>query len=299
MIERGRAVYNGRCYFCHGYNGNGETVAAAMLDPKPRDFTQSFELDRDRIVAALREGKPGTAMKSFSGLLSAAEIEDVARFVAETFVRCAARTTNYHTPENGWPDHAARYGAAFAFASGHLPLDVPERLLDPRERAGLVLFRSACISCHEGRLAQPSTIGLTAPGGNTAEADFWSGHADHDDGYQYDHDTPSVHDIAPVLTDPTPSEALGSELYASACADCHAADGTGLNWVGRFLRPGPPDFTTWGFADRFDAAQFAKRTLDPESGTTMPSFRGVLSSQQVDAIADYVRRAFVLSPGRD
>ena len=168
LIERGRAVYNGRCYFCHGYDGNAETVAATMLDPKPRDFTQSPGLDRDRIVAALLNGKPGTAMKPFKGTLSAAEIEDVASFVNETFVKCGARNTAYHTPANGWPDHAARYGAAFVFATGKLPLDVPERLLDAGEQAGLALFLSACISCHEGRLAQPSALGLTGPGGTAA-----------------------------------------------------------------------------------------------------------------------------------
>ena len=266
-----------------------------MLDPRPRDFTQSAGLDRDRIVAALREGKPGTAMKPFTGLLSEPEIEDVASFVAETFVKCGARNTAYHTPENGWPDHEARYRAAFAFATGELPLDVPERLLDQGEQAGLALFRSACISCHEGRLARPSALGLTSPGDPAAAADFWDGRADHED----DYDTPGVHDIVPVLTDPTRSELLGQELYAAACAECHAADGTGLNWVGRFIRPGPPDFTTWQFVDNFDAGQFARRTLDPEPGTTMPSFGGVLSGQQAAAIADYVRRVFILSPGQD
>ena len=294
-IERGRAVYNGRCYFCHGYDGNAETVAAAMLDPKPRDFTQTSGLDRDRIIAALLEGKPGTAMKPFTGLLSAAEIEDVAGFVAETLVECGARNTAYHTPANGWPGHQARYGAAFPFATGKLPLDVPERLLDANEQAGLALFRSACISCHEGRLARPAALGLTGPGESAAESDFWDGRADHDDGY----DTPSAHDIAPALPGPSPSERIGRELYASACAECHAADGTGLNWTGRFLRPGPPDFTTWRFVDDFDAGRFARRTLDPEPGTTMPSFRGVLSARQAGAIADYVRRVFILSPGQE
>ena len=294
-IERGRAVYNGRCYFCHGYDGNAETVAAAMLDPKPRDFTRSPRLTRERIIAALLKGEPGTAMKPFTGLLSAAEIEDVASFVAETFVKCGARNTTYHTPANGWPDHELRYGAAFAFATGELPLDVPERLLDATEQAGLTLFRSACISCHEGRLAQPSAIGLTGPGGNAAEADFWDGRADHED----DYDTPTIHDIVPVITGPTPSERLGQELYAAACAECHAAQGTGRNWIGTFLRRSPLDFTTPQFARDFDAGQFAKRTLDPKPGTTMPSFRGVLSGQQARAIADYVRRVFILSPGQD
>ena len=37
--ERGRAIYNFRCYFCHGYAGDARTLAAGMLSPSPRDFT--------------------------------------------------------------------------------------------------------------------------------------------------------------------------------------------------------------------------------------------------------------------
>ena len=28
--EHGRAVYNFRCYFCHGYSGNARTLAEGM-----------------------------------------------------------------------------------------------------------------------------------------------------------------------------------------------------------------------------------------------------------------------------
>ena len=263
-----------------------------MLDPKPRDFTTASGLDRGAIVAALLRGKPGTAMKPFTGLLSTAEIGDVASFVAETFVQCRARNTAYHTLANGWPDHELRYGPAFAFATGELPLDVPERLLEPDEQAGLALFRTACISCHEGRLANPAKFGLTQPGEGAAETGVWASHAEHEDDYE----TPTIHDIAPVIANPTPSELHGQDLYAAACADCHAADGTGRNWIGNFLDPSPPDFTARQFVRDFDAGRFARLTLEPTPGTTMPGFRSVLSSQDARAIADYVRHVFILSP---
>ncbi len=37
--EQGRAVYNFRCYFCHGYSGDAKTLAATYLQPPPRDFS--------------------------------------------------------------------------------------------------------------------------------------------------------------------------------------------------------------------------------------------------------------------
>ena len=53
----GRDIYNFRCYFCHGYSGTAQTLAAEMLSPAPRDFTATAvnELSSDEMVAAVRE----------------------------------------------------------------------------------------------------------------------------------------------------------------------------------------------------------------------------------------------------
>jgi cytochrome c oxidase cbb3-type subunit 3 len=146
--EAGRQIYNFRCYFCHGYSGDARTLAASMVEPPPRDFTRSRDLDEPRALAALRSGIPGTAMASFAETLSAREIELVARFVIDEFVRARAPNTRYHTAANGWPDHE-RYAAAFPFATGDIPLDRPDASLTERERAGKRLFMGACISCHD------------------------------------------------------------------------------------------------------------------------------------------------------
>ena len=63
--EAGRALYNSRCWHCHGPTGRGNGPAAAALKPKPADFT-----DPDLVVArtgsrlyrVLTAGVPGTAM---------------------------------------------------------------------------------------------------------------------------------------------------------------------------------------------------------------------------------------------
>src|SRR6185369_2742716 len=78
--EEGRAVYNFRCYFCHGYSGDAKTLAATFLTPPPADFTSPAQqaLGKESVLATLRQGRPGTAMKSFSGILSAEEMQAVA-----------------------------------------------------------------------------------------------------------------------------------------------------------------------------------------------------------------------------
>lgn len=255
-----------------------------MLDPPPRDFTAAKGLDAAKIADAVARGRPGTAMQPFSNLLSREEIADVAAFVAERFVGCQDPNTAYHTLANGWPEHEARYAAAYPFVDGAATIDGPAEGWSPDLQAGRALFLSSCVSCHEGRVAAAQPLGLseaveTAPRRS-------EGHVD-------DYEVRTIHDYPPVLAGLTAEEAAGRDLYAAACAQCHAADGTGLNWVGKFLRPPPPDFTAPEFAREFQSWDFITRTLDPPPDTSMPAFVNVLARSEIAAVAAYVRRAFV------
>ena len=149
-IAKGRDIYNFRCYFCHGYSGDARTLAATFLEEKPRNFqaTNPAKWPVERIARRVRDGEPGTAMKSFRNILSEEEIKDVAAFVRHEFLERRARNTRYHTAQNGWPDHS-RYAAAFPFARGEIALDTDPGRLTPRQRAGRDLFLSACMTCHD------------------------------------------------------------------------------------------------------------------------------------------------------
>lgn len=74
QLEKGREVYNYRCYFCHGYSGDAKTLAATYLSPPPANFraAKPEQLDKKTVLEALKQGRPGTAMKAFSGILSEA-----------------------------------------------------------------------------------------------------------------------------------------------------------------------------------------------------------------------------------
>ncbi len=149
-LELGRAVYNFRCYYCHGYSGNARTLAATFLTPSPRDFTaeSAARLTPQEIADAVKHGRPGTAMAPFASTLTPAEIDAVSAFVHDEFVTRRAENTRYHTAENGWPDHE-RYRSAFPFARGELAIDTADGQLDPDQLAGRRLFMSACVSCHD------------------------------------------------------------------------------------------------------------------------------------------------------
>ena len=117
--ELGREIYNYRCYFCHGYSGDAQTLASSYLVPPPRDFTALApeDLPREAMIATVTDGKPGTAMHGFARLLDAAEIATVVDFVRVEFIELKRPNTRYHTAENGWSDHH-RYRDAFPFVTG-------------------------------------------------------------------------------------------------------------------------------------------------------------------------------------
>lgn len=256
-----------------------------MLAPKPRDFTRSPDLGRARILKALREGIPGTAMKRFAGTLTADEIEAVAAFVQDEFVRRQAPNTAYHIAANGWPDHQARYGLAYPFVRGELSLDQPVGELSPDQQRGRQLTIDACITCHEPRTASApwESFPLSHMGEVIRDpVDLVS--------------RPSVygmHDRPFEVAGLTAAEQQGKELYDANCAFCHARDGTGKNWIGAFLEPHPRNLT--------DPAQTAHlgperlRTVIREGlpGTSMPAWGAVLDDAQVNAVIAYVTRAFL------
>jgi cytochrome c oxidase cbb3-type subunit 3 len=239
-------------------------------------------------MAALRDGRPGTAMPAFKDVLSDAEAEAVAFFVADQFMRRRAVNTYYHTPENGWPDHRGRYGAAYPFVRGETSPLTPPEALDAAARAGLALVRESCTSCHDlGNSAPPRRWAIpgappAAPGSADAEADDEPG---------YSREGMAQHDVAPTLAAASAEERRGEALYQRVCAYCHAADGTGENWIGEFLRPHPPDLTGATLAGLSDAA-LDDAIAQGLPQTSMPAFGAVLDAGDRAAVIAYLRRAF-------
>ena len=290
-ISKGRAVYNFRCYFCHGYSGNGKTLAATYMTPPPRDFTAATPdtLGYTRILAAVREGVANTGMKSFRNVMPESDITAVAAFVFDEFVVRKAPNTRYHTPENGWPNHD-RYRAAFPFALGEIALTAPWDQLTPEQQAGRTLFLNTCVSCHDR-------------GKPTQDAIHWDSRPLSYPRNNYDHRNPEVdaatsatpyrvHDKKPELKSPSPEVRRGESLFQENCAFCHAADGTGKNWIGSFLEPHPRNLTDPEFMKTVDRSRLREVIREGLAGTSMPAWKSVLSAPDIDAIIAYIDAAF-------
>ncbi len=84
-LARGKALYEGKgtCVNCHGPNGRGDGVAAANLDPSPRNFRHhGFWRHRTEgeVFWVIKNGSPGTGMLPFGGLLTDEEMWTVIRY---------------------------------------------------------------------------------------------------------------------------------------------------------------------------------------------------------------------------
>ena len=292
-LETGRAVYNYRCYFCHGYSGDARTLAASYLAPPPRDFTTASaqELTRERVLSALREGRPGTAMKTFQGILTAREMEAVADFVVEEFVNGKRPNTRYHTAANGWPEHE-RYSAAFPFARGDTLLTTPWEQLTPAQAMGKRLYLSSCVTCHDR--GRPEEEGIT-----------WEPRALSYPRNNYSHTAPNadidavasaspylLHDIPPKVAGMTEEQRKGEKLFQDNCAFCHGGDGTGKNWIGSFLEPHPRNLTDPEVMSPMTRARLTRAIRDGLPGTSMPAWQSVLPEKDIAAIVAYISRAF-------
>ncbi len=279
----GKRIYDYYCYQCHGYAGNGVTLAANYLDPPPRNFTVTSleELTREQMFKTIYQGKPGTAMSAFGNTLSRDEIESVVAYVRNAFMSGSDQDYRYHTEQNGWSRHE-RYRAAFPYIFGKISIGDDENSLTVDERAGKHLFLSACISCHEPP-ANPQTSrwelrGVSYPPGN----------------YTENNEPPvyELHEQAPVLINATAQEARGELLYQRHCAHCHAEDGTGRNWIGSFLTPHPPDFTNQLFKTRVNYQRLYDTIANGINGTSMPAWKSVLPDDDINATIAYMKHVF-------
>ena len=79
---QGADIFKSNCEMCHGPQGHGDGPAGGSLDPKPKNlaFLQESAGD-DYLFWRISEGRPGTAMVAWKGILSEEQIWQVILFI--------------------------------------------------------------------------------------------------------------------------------------------------------------------------------------------------------------------------
>ena len=285
----GKEIYNYYCYQCHGYSGDAATLSTTFLTPPPRNFRQTLkgDLSQQEMVLAVTEGRANTGMVSFKRVLSPAEINAVVNFIRDAFMSDLPLDQRYHSDINGWPNHE-KYQSAYPFAAGEIAIDVPWEQLTKQQQAGKKLFMQSCISCHDRANVRE-------------EGDIWQHQAvSYPRSGKYDPEQPKVydamtgatnfmlHEIKPNLINPSPIELQGEQLFQENCAFCHGADATGKNWIGVFMQPKAANLRQSTLVNNMDSTALKQVIANGIENTSMPAWRGVLSTEGVNAIVNYL-----------
>ena len=178
--------------------------------------------------------------------------------------------------------------SAYPFATGSIPLDTPGEQLSLQQNQGKQMFLSSCITCHdranveqEGEIWNKQSISYPRNNYSHTKIDAVSSASIY-----------ASHDIAPEVNHLSPDAVKGKALWQQNCAFCHAADGTGENWIGSFLEPKPRNLTDAGFMQGMTRTSLLVQIKNGLNNTSMPAWKNVLSDPEINQIISYVSAAF-------
>ncbi len=78
----GAQIFKTNCEMCHGPQGHGDGPAGQALDPKPRNLAAlQPKVGDDFLFWRIREGKPGTSMVAWKGILADEQIWQIISFI--------------------------------------------------------------------------------------------------------------------------------------------------------------------------------------------------------------------------
>ncbi len=80
--SQGADLFKTNCEGCHGPKGHGDGPAGQALDPRPRNLAQLQTKASDAFLFwRISEGKPGTSMVAWKGILTDEQIWQVISFL--------------------------------------------------------------------------------------------------------------------------------------------------------------------------------------------------------------------------
>ena len=302
-----QARYAEYCSVCHGDRGDGRSHAQQGLVPPPRDFTspQFADASRERIVAAITNGMPGSAMIAWQSVFSADEIGELADFILAEYVRGAKPAA---AAASSITEHARIYAETCSVCHGddgkgakwgQESLSVkPRDFTTPQSRAELTRDRMI-VSVTNGRPGSPM------PGfGTQLSREQIEGVVDYvrarfmggmhgapavaaepvDDGDYHDRPLPNG------LVGNVPR---GQSLYLVNCVECHGVTGDGNGPRAYFIFPKPRNFSDPATQRILNLPRLYTGIAEGVIGREMPAWDKVFSEQDIADVAAFVYAEFI------
>lgn len=87
--------------------------------------------------------------------------------------------------------------------------------------------------------------------------------------------------------------------FNTLCARCHGQNGDGRGMIALYLDPAPRDLTKVAFMNSKPEDRFVTSILEGVPGTSMPSWKNLLSETQARELLNYINQNFVREPRRE
>jgi mono/diheme cytochrome c family protein len=281
--QHGKKLYSRNCSVCHGDQGSTAVWARSGLNPPPRDFTGEEAkkiLTRERMIASVTHGRPGTGMMSFTTKLNAQDIEDVVDYIRETFMYVDKNNNPTQTAESVIPDMPAgpyENQAVLPRDSAHAGV-TPQRAQQRAQQQAQQKDPHANLAQKANPHAGPHQDGMPAIAPQTmaiVDADM------------------SLPFPNGIKGDPV----KGREFFMGNCFTCHGVTGQGDGPRAYFNTPRPRNFTSETSRRILNRVRLFAGISNGRVGTVMPAWGKVLTDQQIANVAEYVFQAFVM-PGQ-
>jgi mono/diheme cytochrome c family protein len=300
-------LYHDYCSVCHGDKGDGKSHAMQGLVPPPRDFTSpqsSIELNFGRIVHAIREGVPGTAMTAWKSRLSAEQIEAISRHIQQKFLRPAT----VETATEGSRIYAdfcsvchGDTGKGSIWATSGLnprPLDFTSTealaTLDRLRMINAVSYgrSETAMTGWKNRLTDTQIevvvdyVINSFMSGSNAEKKLLT------------ELTPASVDTRANMDLPMPFNLLGdynkgAALYMNNCSTCHGVTGDGRGPRAYFINPKPRNFLHTSSRAMLNRPALYESVAKGKLRTEMPGWETVLDPQQMADVSEFVYQQFI------
>lgn len=301
-------LFHDYCSVCHGDKGDGKSHAMQGLVPPPRDFTSpksAVELNKERILAALNHGIPGTAMTSWKSRLSEEEMSAIADYIRSKFMRPAT----IDTATEGSKIYAdfcsvchgdTGKGAVWA-TSGLKPPPVDftsagtQEKLDRARMIRSVSYGRAetAMTGWKNRLSDAEIevvvdyVITSFMSNSKAEKTMEASASVTSDSTKADMSRPLPDNLIGDVE-------RGAAIYMGSCSACHGVTGDGRGPRAYFINPKPRNFLHTSSRASFNLPTIYKAVAKGKLRTEMPAWEKVLNRQQLADVSEFLFQKFIL-----